>query len=64
MLKFDNEKSQQLDEKIITTLSSMLESQKNTRQRINKQEFLVKERKILYDLIVRINEERRVKFSF
>ena len=60
MLVFDHEKSQKLDEEIITTLSDLLQNQKEVKQKSEKQEFLLKERKIIYDLFMRVNEERRV----
>jgi len=63
-LVFDNEKSQRLDDIIIATLSQMLQSQNSAHHKINKREFLVKERKVLYDLFMQVNEERRVHFSF
>ena len=63
MSSFDKEKSQKLDEEIISTLSSLLENQKSIKQREEKEEFLLKERKIIYDLFMRVNEERRVRFS-
>lgn len=61
MLKFNNEESQKLDEEIIAIFSGMLECQKSSQQKLNKQQFLVRERKILYDLFRRVNEERRVR---
>ena len=60
MLKFNNEESQRLDDDIIGIFSGMLECQKSNQQRVNKEQFLIKERKILYDLFRRVNEERRV----
>lgn len=63
-LVFNNEQSQKLDDLIITTLSNMLESQNSVRQKVDKHGFLVKERKVLYDLFMQVNEERRVSFSF
>ena len=60
MLTFDHDKSQKLDEEIISTLSELLQNQKQVKQKTEKQEFLLKERKVVYDLFMRVNEERRV----
>ena len=60
MLTFDHDKSQKLDEEIVTTLSDLLENQKQIKQKGEKQDFLLRERKIVYDLFMRVNEERRV----
>ncbi len=60
MLVFDHDRSQKLDEEIIATLSELLQSQKQVRQKNEKQEFLLRERKVVYDLFMRVNEERRV----
>jgi hypothetical protein len=62
MFAFDIEKSQRLDEEIVRTLSSLLESQKLIREQEEKERFLLRERKIIYDLFMRVNEERRVNF--
>ncbi len=64
MLTFDHDKSQKLDEEIISTLSNLLQNQKQVKQKVEKQEFLLKERKIVYDLFMRVNEERRVLVFF
>ena len=62
MITFDHEKSQKLDEEIIQTLSSLLEKQKHIIERTEKEAFLLKEREILYELLMRVNEERRVSY--
>ena len=62
MITFDHEKSQKLDEEIIQTLSSLLEKQKNIIERTEKEAFLLKEREIIYELLMRVNEERRVSY--
>jgi len=62
MFTFDIEKSQRLDEEIVKTLSSLLESQKLIKEQEEKERFLLRERKIIYDLFMRVNEERRVGF--
>jgi len=64
MATFDQEKSQELDEEIIGTLSSLLEKQKYIKQKEEKEQFLLKERKAIYDLFMRVNEERRVIHAF
>jgi hypothetical protein len=64
MATFDQEKSQELDEEIIGTLSSLLENQKHIKQKEEKEQFLLKERKAIYDLFMRVNEERRVIHTF
>ena len=60
MMIFDSEKSHELDEGIMITISNLVESQKLLKENTEKQEFLVKERKIIYNLLVRVNEERQV----
>jgi len=57
MSGFDCKQSEKLDEELVSTLSSLLGSQKSIGQ---KEEFLLKERKLVYDLLTRINEERLV----
>lgn len=60
MAEFDHEKSLELDEEIIGTLSSLLKNQKLIKQKEHKTQFLLNERKIIYELFMRVNEERRV----
>ena len=57
MLKFDHDKSEELDEQIMKTLSSLLEDHNTTKR---KQEFFLKERKVVLELFLKVNEERRV----
>jgi len=63
MVEFDHEKSLEFDEEIIEILSSLLKDQKLIKQKEQKAEFLLNERKIIYELFMRVNEERRVTFS-
>jgi len=60
MLTFDNEKSKKLDEEIVNALVILLENQKSIQDNIEKQDFFLKERKMIYKLFIRVNEERRV----
>ena len=62
MKSFNNEESEKLDEEIITALGTLLESQKTVQENIEKKEFFLKERKMIYKLFIRVNEERRVCF--
>jgi len=62
MSSFDVKRSEELDQEIITTFSSLLANQKLLKEREEKEEFLLKERKIIYDLLTQVNEERIVSF--
>ena len=62
MSSFDKEKSQRLDEEIISTLSSLLENQKSIKQREEKEEFLLKEAKSF--TIFSCASMRNVEFVF
>ena len=61
MLTFDNDKSHELDEEIVQALNNLLEDQKSIGWKSGKQEFLLKERKTIYELLMKVNEERKVK---
>ena len=60
MLAFNNEKSQELDEIISMNISELLKRQEFITDKNEKYEFLIKERKVIYELLIKINEERRV----
>ena len=60
MLKFDQDKSQKLDEDILTIFTNLMNEQKLAKQPTEKTNFISNERKLVYDLFVRVNEERQV----
>jgi len=60
MLAFDQDKSQRLDEEMVSTLSTLLKNQKLIKQKEEKEEFFLNERKVLYNLLMKVNKERRV----
>lgn len=57
MLKFDHDKSEELDGRIMETLSSLLEDHSLAK---GKHEFFLRERKVILELFLKVNEERRV----
>jgi len=60
MLVFDNERSLKLDEEIINTLSRLVKSQQGAIKNEDKIKFLLKERKVIYEVFMKVNEERQV----
>ena len=60
MLTFNNEQSQELDEVISRNISELLKTQESITDKNEKYEFLIKERKVIYELLIKINKERRV----
>lgn len=62
MSGFNFRQSEELDEEIVSTLSSLLADQKTLKEKEEREEFLLKERKMAYDLLARINGERIVPF--
>ena len=63
MLIFDHDKSQKLDEQIVKALSTLMKDQTTIKQKEEKLELLIEERKILYNLFMEVNEERQVYTS-
>ena len=62
MSQFDQEVSKKLDTEILKTFSTLLETQKNIKEKDEQESFLLSERKIIYDLFMRVNDDRRVNF--
>jgi len=59
MLRFDNDKSQKLDEELIAVLSDLVNSQELVKEKVARYNFLIRERQIIYNLLIRVNEERQ-----
>ena len=60
MINFNYEASIKLDKEISQALSDLANTQESLKDTYSRQKFLIKERKIIYQFLIKVNKERLV----